>query len=55
MFNQFLIGKNASREEVKLINDTIFDLIDKARDKQDDAMHDRDAARKFLTEHELIA
>ena len=53
-FNQYLIGLGGNREEVKGINDTILDLIDKARDKQEDGLGERDGGRKFMTEQEMI-
>ena len=53
-FNQYLISLGGNREEVKGINDTILDLIDKARDKQEDGLGDREGGRKFMTEQEMI-
>ena len=55
VLNQYLIGLGGSKEEVKGVNDTIVDLIEKARDKQDDAMFERGVGSKGLTEQEMIA
>ena len=52
-FNQHLFANGATRDDVKSINDTIMELIDKARDKQED-IGDREGRGKVMTELEMI-
>ena len=53
-FNSYLIANQASREEVKNINDTIMSLIEKTRDKQED-IGEKFGGAKYLSELEMIA
>ncbi len=49
-----MIGLGGSKEEVKGINDTIADLIEKSRDKADDALFERGVGPKGMTEAEML-
>ena len=51
--NQHLYSLGASRDEVKSINEGIYELIESAKDKQEE-MGDRDNSRKNMTENEMI-
>ena len=52
--SQHLNSLGASKEEVRSITETIMNLIEKAKDKQEE-MGDRDGGRKFLNEVEMIS
>lgn len=53
-FNQHLDANGATREEIKSINDTIFDLIDKTRDKKEEFLSTDANRNRFMTGNEMI-
>ena len=53
-FNQYLIANGANREEVKQINETILELIERARDKDGEVGFTENRS-KYLNGPELIA
>ena len=51
--NQHLYSLGATRDEVKSINEGIYELIECAKDKQEE-MGEREVSRKIMTENEMI-